>query len=102
MLLEHECNYELGMDETVTVCSWNTDTSMVWAWMHWFRMLLEHLGMDALQIALTCTRTELWFGHGCKGNRMLLEHERDYGLRMDAKGTVCSWSTKEIMVRAGM
>ena len=27
---------------------------------------------------------ELWFGHGCSGERMLLEHERNYGLGMDA------------------
>ena len=43
---------------------------MLWAWM--------------LVIALTRTRTELWFGHGCSGERMLLEHERNYGLGMDA------------------
>ena len=24
------------------------------------------------------------FGHGCSGERMLLEHERNYGLGMDA------------------
>ena len=40
-------------------------------------MLLEHernygLGMDALVIALTGTRTELWFGHGCSGEPMLV------------------------------
>ena len=35
-------------------------------------------------------------------NRMLLEHERDYGLGTDVKVTVCSWSTKEIMVWAWM
>ena len=29
---------------------------------------------------------------------MLLKHEGDYGLGMDVKVTVCSWSTKEIMV----
>ena len=29
---------------------------------------------------------------------MLLEHEGDYVLGMDAKVTVCSWNTKEIMV----
>ena len=29
---------------------------------------------------------------------MLLEHEGDYGLSMDVKGTVCSWNTKGIMV----
>ena len=28
------------------------------------------------------TRTRLCFGHGCKGNRMLLEHEEDYDLGM--------------------
>ena len=30
------------------------------------------------------TRTESWFGHGCSGQRMLLEHEQHYGLGMDA------------------
>ena len=30
MLLEH---YGLGMDAAVTVCSWNTSVSTVWAWM---------------------------------------------------------------------
>ena len=69
-------------------------------------MLLEHegdhgLGMDAMvTIYALGTRTQLWFEHGCKGNRMLLEHEGDYGLGMDVKGTVCCWSTKEIMVWA--
>ena len=57
-----------------------------------------------------------WFGHGCSGNRMLLEHERYYGawawmlssssaieherffgLGMDALVTVCSWNTNVIM-----
>ena len=40
--------------------------------------------MDALVIALTKTRTELWFVHGCSGERMPLEHERNYGFGMDA------------------
>ena len=31
-----------------------------------------------------------WFGHGCSGERMLLEHERYYGLGMDALVSVCS------------
>ena len=31
-----------------------------------------------------------WFGHGCSGSRMLLKHERYYGLGMDALVTVCS------------
>ena len=57
MLLEHERNYGLGMDALVSVCSWNTNGI--------------GLGMDALAIALTGTRTELWFGHGCSGEPML-------------------------------
>ena len=31
MLLEHERNYDLGMDALVTVCSWNTNGMMIWA-----------------------------------------------------------------------
>ena len=30
------------------------------------------------------TGTELWFGHGCSGQRMLVGQERNYGLGMDA------------------
>ena len=33
---------------------------------------------------------------------MLLDHKGDYGLGMDEKVTVCSWSTKEILVWAWM
>ena len=89
MLLEHGRNYDLGMDALVTVCSWNTNGIMVWAWMLWSPYALG-------------TRTELWFGHGCSGHRMLLEHERNYGLGMDALVTVCSWNTNGIMVWAWM
>ena len=64
MLLEHERNYGFGMDALVTVCSSNTNGIMVLAWMLW----LAHAAR---------TRTELWFWHGCSGNRMLLEHERN-------------------------
>ena len=79
MLLEREQDYGLGMDELVTVCSWNANGITVWAWMH------------RLPYALG-TRTGLWFGHGCSGQRMLLEHEWDYGLGMYALATVCSWN----------
>ena len=53
MLLEHERNYDLGMDALVTVCSWNTNRIMIWHGCSGQRMLLEHeqkynLGMDAL------------------------------------------------------
>ena len=89
MLLEHERCYGLGMDALVIVCSWNTNVIMVWAWM---------LG---LSYALG-TRTLLWFGHGCSGYRMLLEHERYYGLGMDARVIVCFWNTNVIMVWAWM
>ena len=80
MLLEHERNYGLGMDVLVTICSWNANGIMVWAWMLW--------SSDALG-----TLTELWFGHGCSGHHMLLERERNYGLGMDALVIVCSWNT---------
>ena len=85
MLLEHERDYALGMDAVVTVCSWNTNEIMIWAWMLWSPYALG-------------TRTRLCFGHGCSGHRMLLEHERDYALGMDAVVTVCSWNTNEIML----
>ena len=39
---------------------------------------------------------------GCSGNRMLLEHERNYDLGMDALGTVCSGNTNGIMIWAWM
>ena len=69
MLLEHERIYGLGMDVEGTVCSWSTKEILVGAWMQ-----REPYALGA--------RTRLWFGHGCKGNRMLLEHEEDYGLGM--------------------
>ena len=89
MLLEHEQDCGLGMDALVSVCSWNTNKIVVWAWMLWSAYALG-------------TRTRLWFGHGCSGQRMLLEHERDSGLGMDALVSVCSWNTNEIMVWAWM
>ena len=143
MLLEHERYHGLGMHALATVCSRNTNVIMVWAWAHrqpyalgtrtlsrfghgcsGNRMLLEHeryhgLGMHAL--ATVCSRNTnvimLWawahrqpyalgtrtlsrFGHGCSGNRMLLEHERYHGLGMHALATVCSRNTNVIMVWA--
>ena len=50
MLREHERNCGLGMDALVTVCSWNTNGIMVWAWMFWSSYALG-------------TRSSLWFGH---------------------------------------
>ena len=35
MLLEYERNYGGGVDALVTVCSWNTNGTMVWALMLW-------------------------------------------------------------------
>ena len=89
MLLEHERNYGFGMESLVTVCCSNTNGIMVLAWMLW----LAHAAR---------TRTELWFWHGCSGNRMLLEHERNYGFGMDALVTVCCSNTNGIMVLAWM
>ena len=48
------------------------------------------------------TRTLLWFGHGCFGQRMLSEHEHYYGLSMDALVSVCPRNTNAIMVWAWM
>ena len=62
---------------------------MVWAWMLWSPCVLG-------------TRTLLWFGHGCSGHRVFWEHERYYGLGMDALVTVCSGNTNVIMVWAWM
>ena len=99
MLWEHERDYGLGMDALVSVCSWNTNEIMawVWAWMLWSAYALG-------------TRTRLWFGHGCSGQRMLLNtkeimvwawmlwsaYARD-GLGMDALVSVCSGNRNEIM-----
>ena len=62
---------------------------LVWAWMLW--------GSYALG-----TRTVLWFGHGCSGQRMLLEHERYYDLGLGALVKLCSWNTNGLMVWAWM
>ena len=73
MLSKHERYSGMGMDALVTVCSRSTNVVMVLAWMRWQPYALE-------------TRTLLWFGHGCTGNRMLSEHEQRYhGLGMDEK-----------------
>ena len=89
MLREHERYYGLGMDVLVSVCSWKTNVIMVWAWMLWSAYALG-------------TQKPLWFAHGCFGQRMLSEHQRYYGLRMDALVSVCSRNTNVIMVCAWM
>ena len=89
MLLEHEQSYGLGMDALVSECSWNTNGIMVSAWMLWYANALG-------------TRTELWSGHGCSSERLLLEHERNYGFGMDALVSACSWNTNGIMDWAWM
>ena len=89
MLLEHERNYGFGMDALVTVCSSNTNGILVLAWMLWLPYAPR-------------TRTEFWFWHGCSGNRMLLEHERNYGFGMDALVSACCSNTKGIRVLAWM
>ena len=77
MLLKHERYYVLGMDALVSRCSRKTKVTMLWAWILW---LAGALG----------TRALLWFGHGCSGYHMLLEHERYYALDMDALVSGCS------------
>ena len=76
-------------------------------------IFVPYYGIVGVQRALA--RTELWFGHGCSAQRMLLEHEQNYGLGMDAlvtvcsyglgmdaMVTVCSWNANGIMVWAWM
>ena len=48
------------------------------------------------------TNRKLWFGHGFSGDRMHLEHERNYGLGMDSLMIVRTWNTNGIMVWAWM
>ena len=43
------------------------------------------------------TRALLWFEHGCFGQRMLSEHQRFYGLGVDALVSGCSRNTNDIM-----
>ena len=43
------------------------------------------------------TRTLLWFGHELSCERMLLEHERSYGLGMHSLVIVGTWNTNVIM-----
>ena len=114
MLLEHERYYGwtwmlwspyacgtrtllwLGMDALVTVCFWNTNVTMVVAWMLWSpryygwawmlasphafgtRTLLR-LGMDALVTVCFWNTQVILVGHGCSRHRMLLEHASYYG-----------------------
>ena len=89
VLVDHEHYYGLGKDATVTVCSWTTNVIMVWARMHW-------------SPCARGLRTLLWFGQGCNGHRVLVDHEHYYGLGKDALVTVCSWTTNVIMVWAWM
>ena len=89
MLSEHERYYGLGMVAQFLVCFRKTNATVVWAWM---RLSSYALG----------TRTLSWFGHGCTSNRMLAEHERSYGLGMDALVIVCSRNANVIMAWAWM
>ena len=103
MLSEHERYYDLRMDALVSVCSRNTNVIMVWAWMLWSAYALGMVWAWMLWSGYALgTRTLLWFGHGCFGQGMLSEHERYYGLGMDALVRVCSRNTNAIMVRAWM
>ena len=86
--LEHEQNAGLGMDALVIESFWSMNGIMVWAWMLW-------------SPSAPGTRTEFWFGHGCAGHRKLLEHERKYGLGMDALVIECSWNMNGVTVGHG-
>ena len=62
---------------------------------------LSMVSMDSM-ISWFPSRTLSWFGHGCSGDRMPLEHKRYDGFGMDALVTVCSWNRNTIMVWAWM
>ena len=47
------------------------------------------------------TRTEVWFGHGCSSHRILVEHERNYGLGMNALVTVFLGTRTELWFGRG-
>ena len=84
ILVEHERNY--GSDwMLLSPYSLETNGIMVWAW-----MLQSPYSLG--------TRTESWFGHGCSSYCILLEHERNCGLGMDAPVTVFSPNTNRSMV----
>ena len=111
------CNYALGTQILLRfghgcaiVCPRNTNVLMVWAWMHYLSYVVCSRNTNAIVVwawmrlssyALG-TRTLSWFGHGCTSNRMLAEHERSYGLGMDALVIVCSPNTNAIVVWAWM
>ena len=88
VLLEHKRNIGLGIDAGRRMLR-NTNGSEVWAWVLWSPYALG-------------TRAEFWFEHGCSCHRVLLEHERNSGLGMDALVTECSWNTNGILVWAWM
>ena len=98
---------------------------MVWAWMLWLSQISKHgaewfergcsgsrksANMSGITVwawmiwpsSALGPRTEFWFGHGCSGRRMLLEHERNYDLGMDALVIESSWNTSGIMIWAWM
>ena len=59
-------------------------TSESHSWIMSFRVDFTSLSLAAqLRQGTLETRTLLWFGHGCTGNRRLSKHERYYGLGMD-------------------
>ena len=125
MLLEHERHYGLGMDALFSRCSWNKHVVLVSAWMLQKSNTLEPeryygMGMDALVTVcswkpnvimvwacMLCSGTQsnlnaIMVSAWMLGDRMLLEHERYYGLGKDALVTMCSWNTNVVLVWAWM
>ena len=47
------------------------------------------------------TRTKLWFGHGCSGQPMLLEHVLNYGLGKDALISLYALAEHDLAAYAG-
>ena len=110
MLLEHKRYYGLGMDATVTVCSWNTNLGT--RTLYGLGNTLYGLGNGCSgQRMLLKHERSLWFRHGCSGHRVppdtniiivwgLSDRNAIMVWGIDALVTVCSSNTNVLMVWA--
>ena len=80
--LENDRHYGSGMGALVDVCSWNANVIMVWTW-----MLLSSMHSNT-NVIMVWTWMLL--------SSSALEHERYYGLDIDALVRVCCWKRHKI------
>ena len=95
--------YDLGMGALGTVCTWNTNGIMIWAWMLWEHERNYDLGMDAL--GAVCS----WNTNGIMIWAWVLWEPYALGTRTEFMiwawvlwEPVCSWNTNGIMIWAWM